>query len=261
MKILHLLVWAHTREHRRDLWISAVGNWPLCKSSGRRLEGIRCLSTSVLMKEKTGRAAASSGNKATDVVTLGCTCCYFLSIHELLCHSFKSVLCCLNLNAVMGIFKVMLILPFYCFFHNGLFKKNIYFLEYCNFVHSGWMGSVKCGNSWCVCSSMALMRRYSTGKRLFKINKEQFLSIFIFREVHPLKFPGTHWAFTKYLNRLRGHSDPSVDTVEFSGSWHLHGKTGMSAEESSINILTGACYNGIFRQSSRASQGSYFLPQ
>lgn len=114
MKILHLLVWTHTREHRRDLWISAVGNWPLCKSCGRRLEGIRCLSTSVLMKKKTGRATASAGSKATDVVTPGYTCCYFLSIHELLCHSFKSVLHCLNLNAVLGIFKVMLILPIYC---------------------------------------------------------------------------------------------------------------------------------------------------
>lgn len=77
-------------------------------------------------------------------------------------------------------------------------------------------------------------------KRLFKINKEQFLSPFILREVHLLKYPGTHWAFTKYLSSLRGHSDPPVDTMEFSGSWHLHGKTGMSAEESSINILTGA---------------------
>lgn len=123
------------------------------------------------------------------------------------------------------------------------------------------MGSVKCDNSWWLCSSMALMRRYSTRKRLFKINKEQFLSIFVFREVHLLKLRGTHWAFSKYLNRLRGHSDPPVDTSEFSGSWHLHGKTGLSAEERSINILTDVCYNGIFRQSSRASQGSYFLLQ
>lgn len=251
MKILHLLVWTHTREHRRDLWISAVGNWPLCKSCGRRLEGIRCLSTSVLMKKKTGRATASAGSKATDVVTPGYTCCYFLSIHELLCHSFKSVLHCLNLNAVLGIFKVMLILPIYC--HLLYFPQQWpFFFKYCNFVHSGWMGSVKHGNSWCLCSSMALMRRYSTGKRLFKINEEQFLSVFIFREVHLLQFPRTHWAFTKYLNRLRGHSDPPVDTMEFSGSWHLLGKTGMSADESSINILTDAWYKGIFRQSSHA---------
>lgn len=65
--------------------MSAVGNWPLCKSHVRRLEGIRCLSASVLTK-KTGRATASSKSKATDVVTLRNTCCYFISIHELLCH-------------------------------------------------------------------------------------------------------------------------------------------------------------------------------
>lgn len=87
-----------------------------------------------------------------------------------------------------------------------------YYFKYYNFVLSGGIGSVKRG------SSMALMRRYSTENRLFKINEEQFLSIFIFREVHLLKFPRTHGAFTKYLNRLRGHSDLPVDTMEFSGS-------------------------------------------
>lgn len=99
----------------------------LVKILWEEVEGIRCLSTSVLMKKKCGRATSSSGSKARDVVTLGYTCCYFLCIHELLCHSFKSVLCCLKLNAVQGIFKVVFIHPFYSFFYNGLLFLLFFF--------------------------------------------------------------------------------------------------------------------------------------
>lgn len=156
------------------------------------------------MKKKTGRATASSGSKATDVVAPGYTCCYFLSIRELLCHSFKPVLHCLNLNAVLGIFKVMLILPIYCIFPHGLFfffLLNTVILS----IQDRWgLLSVAtpdgCAAPWHWWGDTV------QEKRLFKINKEQCLSVFIFREVHLLKFPRTHWAFTKYLNRLRGHS-------------------------------------------------------
>lgn len=209
------------------------------------------------MKKKCGRATASSGSKARDVVTLGYTCCHFLSIHELLCHSFKYVFCCLNLNAVLGIFKIMPIHPFYLFFFTMAFFFLI-FLKYSNFLHSAWIGSVKHGSSWWLYNSMALMKRHSTGKKLFKINKEQFLSIFIFREVHLLKFPRTHWAFTKYLNRLRGHSGPPVDTREFSmekqecqekkaalTSWQMHVVTASLDRAHVLLKEVGFCHNNL----------------